>query len=54
MEWQTEVVFFDDVRAMEQKAKYAKRFGLGGVMFWDASGDTDDHQLVRKLKEHLV
>ncbi|MGH3084028.1 MAG: glycosyl hydrolase family 18 protein, partial [Gaiellaceae bacterium] len=31
---------FDDPRVMKHKAHYVRKKGLGGIMFWELSGDT--------------
>ena len=40
---------FDDPVVMGVKAGYARLLGLGGVMFWELSNDTDDGELIRTL-----
>jgi chitinase len=38
-------VTFDDPRSMKEKAKYVKKKHLGGIMFWELSGDRDGELL---------
>jgi chitinase len=40
---------FDDVQTVQAKARYVKSQGLGGVMFWELSGDTPGATLVKAL-----
>lgn len=51
----TDQVFwtFDGKRVMRNKADYVDRRNLGGVMFWELTGDTPDGELVRVLHRHL-
>ena len=37
---------FDDPPIMQDKAQYVRQNGLGGVMFWELSGDTSDGELI--------
>ena len=37
---------FDDQAVMQDKAEYVRQNGLGGVMFWELSGDTPDGELI--------
>ena len=37
---------FDDPPVMAAKAEYARRNRLGGIMFWELSGDTPDGELI--------
>ena len=36
------MITYDDAQSIGIKARYAKSKGLGGVMFWDSSGDNGD------------
>lgn len=36
------VLVYDSVTAVKEKVEYVKEFGLGGVMFWEASADIYD------------
>src|SRR5215208_2894006 len=38
---------FDDAPVMAAKADYVRRNRLGGIMFWELSGDTPDGELIR-------
>ena len=40
---------FDDPPIMTAKARYAVQKHLGGIMFWELSGDTPDGELVRAI-----
>ncbi|MDR1719202.1 MAG: hypothetical protein LBR67_03660 [Dysgonamonadaceae bacterium] len=37
-----DLTFYDGVETMARKAKYVKEKGLGGIMIWELSHDTDD------------
>lgn len=47
------VMTFEDKRSLRRKAEYVKENGLGGIMFWEADGDTDDYQLTKTIKNAL-
>jgi chitinase len=40
---------FDDPAVMAQKAEYVRERKLGGVMFWELSGDTSNGELISAL-----
>jgi chitinase len=44
---------FDDPFVMTQKAKYVRRQELGGIMFWELSGDTPDGELIDSIADGL-
>ncbi|HEV8688374.1 MAG TPA: glycoside hydrolase family 18 protein [Gaiellaceae bacterium] len=44
---------FDDPKVMKRKAHYVKGNGLGGLMFWELSGDTPDGELIRAIADGL-
>jgi chitinase len=44
---------FDDPAIMLEKAHYARRENLGGIMFWELSGDTPDGELIGAIAEGL-
>jgi chitinase len=44
---------FDDAIVMRHKAHYVLKNDLGGIMFWELSGDTPDGELVHALAEGL-
>jgi chitinase len=44
---------FDDPRSLRTKAEYVRRHGLGGVMVWDLSGDTDNGELISAIHRGL-
>ena len=37
---------FDDAAIMKEKARYVRAENLGGIMFWELSGDTPDGELI--------
>jgi chitinase len=42
---------FDDPQVMQEKARYVRHSRLGGVMFWELSGDTADGELIAALAD---
>jgi chitinase len=44
---------FDDPIVMKHKAHYVLKNDLGGIMFWELSGDTPDGELIEALAEGL-
>jgi chitinase len=44
---------FDDPPIMRAKAEYARQHGLGGIMFWELSGDTPDGELIGAIADGL-
>ncbi len=44
---------YDDPKSLQEKATFVNRQDLGGVMFWELSGDTSDGELVRTLAKTL-
>ena len=42
---------FDDPSIMASKAAYARQNRLGGIMFWELSGDTPDGELVAAIAD---
>ena len=47
------VMTFDNKKSLQKKAEYVNYYGLGGIMFWDAGGDTEDHELMKTIKKKL-
>lgn len=47
------VVCFDNPESLQLKCRYVKENGLGGMMFWDYAGDTDDGELLKVLVENF-
>jgi chitinase len=45
---------FDDPIAMKEKAKYVRQNGLGGLMFWELSGDTPNGELIASIADGLA
>lgn len=45
------VMTFDNKRSLERKAEYVNANGLGGMMFWEADGDPDNHELTKAIKK---
>ena len=46
-------ITFDDETSLGHKLDYIDANGLGGAMFWELSGDTDDHSLLTLLSTHF-
>jgi chitinase len=46
-----EFLSFDCPRSLRAKKKFARETGLGGVMFWQYYGDTEDSMLLKALAE---
>ena len=44
---------FDDPTIMKEKAHYVRKENLGGIMFWELSGDTPDGELIGAITEGL-
>jgi chitinase len=44
---------YDDPSVMQLKAQYVRKQRLGGVMFWELSGDTPDGDLIGALADGL-
>jgi chitinase len=44
---------FDDPAVMAAKAQYATQHRLGGIMFWELSGDTPTGELIDALSDNL-
>jgi chitinase len=42
---------FDDPPIMAAKAEYARENGLGGIMFWELSGDTPNGELIAAIAD---
>ena len=47
------MVSFDDPQSLTEKTNYIQQHGLGGVMFWELSCDTDQHVLTNTLFNEL-
>ena len=47
------MISYDDPQSLELKATYAKNRGLGGVMFWELSSDTQNSELLWSIYEPL-
>lgn len=45
---------YDDPQSLKQKTRYVRLNGLGGVMFWELSGDTSDGALISAIAEGLT
>ncbi len=46
-------ITFDDATSLKFKGEYIAEKKLGGVMIWEASGDTKDHVLLNALREGM-
>ena len=44
---------FDDPTIMNEKARYVRKENLGGIMFWELSGDTPDGELIDAIADGL-
>ena len=44
---------FDDPAMMSAKAEYVREHKLGGIMFWELSGDTPDGELIHAITDGL-
>ena len=44
---------FDDPAVMSAKAEYVRQSKLGGIMFWELSGDTPDGELIHAIADGL-
>ena len=44
---------FDDPESVALKARYIKEHGMGGVMFWEITGDDDQGTLVNTIYQNL-
>jgi chitinase len=44
---------FDDPLVMTAKAEYVRQHRLGGIMFWELSGDTPDGELITAIADGL-
>jgi chitinase len=45
---------YEDPRSLKHKTDYVRHHDLGGVMFWELSGDTDDGDLISAIHEGLA
>jgi chitinase len=44
---------YDDPQSLKHKTRYVRLNGLGGVMFWELTGDTADGELISAIHEGL-
>ena len=48
------LVSYEDTRSLDHKLEYLRQHGLGGMMLWDLSMDSNDsHSLLRHLRASL-
>lgn len=47
-------VGYDDPQSMGEKAGFVRANGLGGVMFWELSGDDSQHDLLMAIRNGLT
>ncbi|MEZ3532312.1 MAG: glycoside hydrolase family 18 protein [Muribaculaceae bacterium] len=47
------VICYDNPESLAQKCRYVNENGLGGIMFWDYSGDTPDGELLKTIRKNL-
>ena len=45
---------YDDPKSLKHKTDYVRHHDLGGVMFWELTGDTDDGDLISAIQEGLT
>ncbi|HVO69685.1 MAG TPA: glycoside hydrolase family 18 protein [Aggregatilineaceae bacterium] len=48
------MISYDDPESLRIKAAYVRSESLGGIMFWELSGDTGAHTLLNALYEQLT
>jgi chitinase len=48
-----EMISYDDPESLTAKAQYVRDNGLGGIMFWELSQDTDDSALLGAIEAAL-
>ena len=41
---------YDDPTIMNEKARYVRKENLGGIMFWELSGDTSNGTLITAVR----
>jgi chitinase len=44
---------YEDPKSLKHKTDYVRHHDLGGVMFWELTGDTDDGDLISAIHEGL-
>ena len=47
------MISYDDPQSMRVKGHYVREHDLGGVMFWELTGDDPDHALLGALTKGL-
>lgn len=47
------VICFDNPESLKRKCEYVNEYGLAGIMFWDYSGDTVKHDLLKTIRKYL-
>lgn len=47
-------ITYDDPQSLAAKAEYIKQNGLGGVMFWELTGDDEQSSLLNTLHDRLA
>jgi hypothetical protein len=45
---------YEDPKSLKDKTDYVRHRNLGGVMFWELTGDTDDGDLISAIHEGLA
>ena len=45
------MISFDDPQSLKEKADYARKLGLGGMMIWQLAGDDLNNSLLNSLGE---
>ena len=45
---------YEDPKSLKHKTDYVRHHDLGGIMFWELTGDTDDGDLISAIHEGLT
>ena len=45
---------YEDPKSLKHKTDYVSHHDLGGVMFWELTGDTDDGDLISAIHDGLT
>jgi len=49
--WQRVFVSYENQRSLQRKLDFVRTAGLGGIIVWEASQDTREHQMIRQMYE---
>ena len=47
------MITYENPRSLKLKCEYVNTNNLGGIMFWEYSGDSDKGELRKTLKKYL-